>query len=159
MTGRAERLAAQLEAANEEFAAYLEALTLAEWLSPTRADDEEIRPVGVVALHVAEAHLTINARVMALAACSAVPPRRPELFAERNSRHAEENPRPDQAATIALLRHNCEVVAGRLRSLGDEELDRPGEVSGEPATAESEFKVRQLNHLRAHLESIRGGLT
>lgn len=112
MTVRADRLAAQLEAANEEFAAYLEALTPEKW-----------------------------------------------LFAERNSRHAEENARPDQAATIANLRHNCEVVAGRLRSLGDEELDRPGEVSGEPATAESEFKVRQLNHIYAHLESIRGGLT
>ena len=157
MSPRAERLAAELEAVNEELARYLEQLTPEEWLSPTRADDDELRPVGVVALHVAEAHLNINARVMALASGGEVPPRRPELFAERNARHAAENPRPDQAATIDLLRRNGGIAAARVRQLTDAELDRPGEVSGEPATAETEMQKRQLNHVRSHLESIRGG--
>ena len=153
---RAERLAAALEAANEEFAAHLEGLSPEQWLAPTGANDDEVRPVGVVALHVAEAHLNINARVMALAAGGEVPPRRPELFADRNAHHAAANPRPDQAETIELLRRNAGIVATRLRALSDEELDRPGEVGGEPATAETEFDRRQLSHLRSHLASIRG---
>jgi hypothetical protein len=156
VSSRADRLAAELETANEELARYLEGLSPEEWLSPTRADDEEVRPVGVVALHVAEAHLNINARVMALASGGEVPPRRPELFAERNARRAAENPAPDQAATVELLRRNCGIVAARVRRLTDEELDRPGEVSGEPATAETEMRKRQLNHVRSHFESIRG---
>jgi hypothetical protein len=156
MSGRSELLAAELEAVNEELAGYLEALSAEEWLSPTRADDGEVRPVGVVALHVAEAHLNISARVTALASGGVVPPRKPERFAERNAQHAAENPHPDQAATIDLLRRNCAIVAARVRALNDRELDRPGEVSGEPATAETEIQKRQLNHVRSHLESIRG---
>jgi hypothetical protein len=110
-----------------------------------------------VALHVAEAHLNISARVMALAAGGEVPPRRPELFADRNARRAAEKPRPVQRETIELLRRNGGIVAARLRTLSDEELDRPGEVSGEPATAETEIGGRLLNHVRSHLASIRGG--
>jgi len=154
---RAEVLAAEFEAANELFAVYLERLGPEEWLAPTKADDEELRPVGVVALHVAESHLGINARVTALAAGTEVPARRPEIFAERNARHAEANPEPDQVETIALLRRNGSLVAARFRALTDEELDRPGEVSGEPATAETEFSGRQMTHLRSHFASIRGG--
>jgi len=154
---RADRLAAEFEAANAELVAHLEALTPEQWLAPTAAGDEEVRPVGVVALHVAEAHLNINARVLALASGGEVPPRRPELFAERNARHAAENPRPDQVKTIELLRRNAGIVAARTRALGDEELDRPGFVTGEPTTAEGEFRNRQLAHVRTHLASIRGG--
>jgi hypothetical protein len=153
---RADALAAEFEAANELFAVFLERLSPEEWRAVTKADDEEIRPVAVVALHVAEAHLNINARVMALAAGGEVPRRRPELFAERNARHAAANPDPDQAETIDLLRRNGALVAARFRALSNEELDRPGEVSGEPATAETEFSGRQMNHVRSHFASIRG---
>jgi len=156
---RAEILAAEFETANEQFAAFLERMTPEEWRARTRADDDEVRQVGVVVLHVAEAHLGINARVMALAAGTDVPPRIPELFAERNARHAEANPNPDQAETIALLRRNASAAAARFRALSEEELDRAGEVSGEPATAESEFSGRQMNHLRSHFASIKGTAT
>jgi hypothetical protein len=153
---RSEALAAEFEAANELFAVYLERLSPEQWQEKTRADDEELRPVGVVALHVAESHLNINARVLALAAGTEVPARRPELFAERNARHAAANPDPDQAETIALLRRNGSTVASRFRELTAEDLDRPGEVSGEPATAESEFSGRLMNHIRSHYASIKG---
>jgi hypothetical protein len=148
-----ERLAAELRSVNEELARLLEGLSDEQWRMPV---SDELRPVGVVALHVARAHPRINERVRALASGTPVPPRRPELFDERNRREAESHPDPDRGETIALLRDNCAEAAALIEHLNDEQLHRAGEEEpGVPTTAERVIELRQIGHVRAHLASIR----
>ncbi len=80
---------------NNELIALLERGTPDQWRART-ADEGEVRSVGVIAHNVAWAHGHIARRVEAFAHGSPVPARHPELFDERNARHARDNPDPDQ---------------------------------------------------------------
>jgi hypothetical protein len=75
----AEALAREFAAANDELIALLERATPRQWRQRT-ADEGELRPVGVIALHVAWAHAHIARRVEAFAFDRPVLARRPELF-------------------------------------------------------------------------------
>ena len=148
--------ARQFAAANDELIALLESATPEQWRQ--RTDDEgELRPVSVIAHHVATAHPRIARRVEAFAHREAVPARQPELFDERNARHWRDNPEPEQVATIELLRQNAAAVAELLASLSDADLERTAsEGPGEPVMTTAEvIEQRQIGHVRAHLASIK----
>src|SRR5439155_3196856 len=83
--------------------------------------------------------------------------RRPELFDERNARHAQENPNPDRNATIDLLRHGGAAVIALIARLSDLELDRRAqEDPGAPMlTTADVIRLRQIGHVQSHLDAIR----
>ena len=83
MSARADRLAREFAEANGALVQLLEQATPEQWHQRTH-EEGELRPIGVIAHHVAWAHRHINQRVRAFAEGVPVPPRRPELFDERN---------------------------------------------------------------------------
>jgi DinB family protein len=156
MGARAEQLANQFSAANEELIAVLERVSPEQWRQRT-LDEGELRGVGTIAHHVAGGHERIGQRVAAFAHGTPVPARSPELFDQRNAEHARTNPNPDQRATIDLLRQNGSKVAEMIRRLSDAQLDQTStEGPGEPTMTTAEvIEQRQIAHVRAHLASIR----
>jgi hypothetical protein len=156
MSERANALAREFAAANAELIALLESATPEQWRERTE-DEGELRPVSVIAHHVATAHPRIARRVEAFAHGEAVPARQPELFDERNARHWRDNPEPEQRATIEFLRQNGAAVAELLSSLTDSELERTAsEDPGAPRMTTSEvIEQRQIGHVHTHLATIR----
>jgi DinB superfamily len=152
----AQDLARRFVAANDELIALLERATPEQWRQRT-ADEGELRPVGVIAHHVAGGHARIAQRVEAFAHARPVPPRRPELFDKRNAQHARENPEPDQRATIDLLRERGAAVATMIAGFTDVELDRmSSEDPGAPLMTTAEvIEQRQIEHLCGHLATIK----
>ncbi|MBV9322385.1 MAG: DinB family protein [Chloroflexi bacterium] len=159
MTARAESLAQAFAAANDELIGLLERAGPEKWRERT-PDDGELRPVGVIAHHVAEAHLRIARRVEAFARGEPVAARHPELFDDRNAREAQEHPDPDQRATIERLEHTGATIFSMIAGLSDAELDRTSsEDPGAPALTTAEvIELRQIGHVRSHLATIRAAL-
>ena len=152
----AEELARAFAAANAELIALLEDASPEQWRALT-ADEGELRPVGVIAHHVAWAHRHISRRVEAFATGQPVPPRRPERFDERNARHALENPDPDRAATLALLRADGAAVQALIAGLSDAQLARTSseDPGAQTMTTAEVIEQRQIGHVRGHLAAIR----
>ena len=90
MVSREQDLARQFANANEELIALLDHASPAQWRSRT-LDEGELRPIGIIAHHVAWGHTHIARRVEAFARGLPVPARRPDLFDERNAQHARES--------------------------------------------------------------------
>jgi hypothetical protein len=155
VSARAEALARNFSAANDELIALLEHATPEQWRQRT-LDEGELRPVGIIALHVADAHPRIARRVEAFAHGSEVQARHPELFDQRNAQHARENPDPNQQSTINVLRENGARVAELIRGLSDAELDRTSSEDPEAPqmTTAEVIEQRQIGHVRGHLAVI-----
>ena len=117
----------------------------------------EERPAVVVALHVAGAHLRINARVMAIAEGRPVPHRQPHLFDSNNAAQHAANPRPRRQEVVEKLRGNGALIADRIRMLNDSQLLREGvEDEGDgPVTARFVIEERQIGHISRHMAAIR----
>jgi DinB superfamily len=160
MSTRAEALARRFEQANQELIALLQQATAEQWRQRT-PDEGELRPVGVIAHHVALAHARIARRVEAFAHGRPVPARQPELFDERNAQHARDNADPDQQATLDVLRESGAAVAALIAGLSDLELERTAsEDPGAPAMTTAEvIELRQIGHVCSHLATIRTALT
>ena len=156
VSARAEALVQEFAAANDELIALLQQASPEQWRMHT-ADEGELRPVGVIAHHVAVAHARIAQRVEAFAHARPVPARHPELFDERNAQHARANPDPDQGATLDLLRANGAAVAALIAGLSDVELERAAsEDPGAPVMTTAEvIELRQIGHVRSHLATIK----
>jgi hypothetical protein len=156
MSERGAQLARDFQAANDELIALLESASAEQWHQPTE-DEGELRPVSVIAHHVAIAHPRIARRVEAFATSQPVPARQPDTFDARNAQHFRDNPSPDQAATIDLLRTNGAAVVALLSSLDDADLDRRStEDPGAPVlTTREVIELRQIGHVLTHLASIR----
>jgi DinB superfamily len=156
MSARAQALARAFEEANQELIALLQQATPEQWRQRT-LDEGELRPVGVIAHHVALAHPRIAQRVEAFAQARAVPARHPELFDERNAQHARDNPDPDQQATLDLLRESGAAVAALIAGLSDVELERTAsEDPDAPVMTTAEIiEQRQIGHVRTHLGTIK----
>ena len=138
MSARAEALAQQFAQTNNDLFALLARVTPARWGQRT-TDEGELRPVGVIAHHVALAHPRIAQRVEAFAHGRPVPARAPELFDERNAQHARDNPEPDQWATLELLPESGAAVAALIAGLRDVQLERTAsEDPGAPVITTAE---------------------
>ena len=155
---RSDALAAELERVNGELVDYLRGLDARQWLTPgvnspilQVGDEDEHRPVGTIAHHVASAYersvtglrLVVEGRPLA----------RPEPGS--SARHAAEHAEPDQAETIALLEERAARLAAAIRALTDEELDRET-ATFIGTTSLAGFIERAVNfHPAWHLSSIR----
>jgi hypothetical protein len=154
---RSEDLAAALERTNAELVAYVRALDEGQWLTPgvnspifQLGDEDEHRPVGTIAHHVASAYARSVMAVRMAASGQAIPP----PAAGSAARHAAEHAVPDQAETIQLLEQGAADVAAAIRGLGDEDLDRECETFI-GRTSVATFIERAINfHPHWHLTSI-----
>src|SRR6202521_5544115 len=134
-TSRSGRLADQFEAANENFIRAVEALTSDQWRMRGRNtpgmrinDEDEARPLGVIAHHVAVNQDVIMGRIQAVLRDAPTPPLD---IKEVNARHANEYAATTKAEVVSLLRKSGDQIAKDLRAIPDEKLDmgrdRPSE--------------------------------
>ena len=159
MSSCARELADEFQTANDELVQMLGRATPEQWRMRT-LDEGELRPVGVIALHVAVAHLRIARRVEAFARGEPVPGRHPELFDARNAREAANNPEPDQAATIERLRRDGAAITALIAGLSDAQLERTAteDEGGEVLSTAQVIELRQIGHVRSHLHTISAAL-
>ena len=157
-SARAERYAEEYASAVAAFAQLIESLSDEQWRRtganyPQRVNDEdEDRPVGVIAHHVAELAPGIMARTRAVAEGGAPPPLR--SFTESNARHAREHVEVTREEVLRLLReHEPEIVAG-LRSLSDEQLERATETPAGRLSVADRIERVLIGHIRMHQGSI-----
>jgi hypothetical protein len=154
-------LAAEFERVNRELVEYLRALDHEQWLtrgvnSPIMqvGDEDENRPVGTIAHHVASAYQRSLVNLPLMCAGQAVP--RPEPGSA--ARHAAENPEPDQTETIGLLEERGAHLAALIRGLTDQDLERQTTTFMGP-TSVAQFIARAVNfHPVWHLTSIRAAI-
>lgn len=158
---RSEELAGAFERANGELVEYLRALDAEQWLTPgvnspiiKVGDEDEHRPIGTIAHHVASSHQRTLSTLGHMVAGETAP--RPEPGSA--ARHAAENPTPDQAGTIHLLEERGAQVAAAIRGLTDEQLDLETVSMMGPTTVGGFVQRAVVFHPTWHLSSIRATL-
>ncbi|HZQ34801.1 MAG TPA: DinB family protein [Dehalococcoidia bacterium] len=114
-------------------------------------------PVGVAACHIAEGNRFIAGAIQRTAGISQIDPLGGEDIHTINARHAGEHAAVSKTDVLATFRENVAYLAGIIRVLTPEQLERSRELApGRPP-----MTVRQLiehaanGHITNHLESIR----
>lgn len=155
---RSEALAAELERVNGELVGYLRGLDERQWLTPgvnspliRLGDEDEHRPVGTIAHHVANAYLRSATGLRLMAEGQPVP--RPEPGSA--ARHAAANAEPDQAETIRLLEELGAQLAGVIRGLTDDELAREASTFMGTTSVAAFIQRAVIFHPLWHHSSIR----
>jgi hypothetical protein len=122
--------------------------------------EDENRPVGVVAHHIAigcAVHADMARRIADGKAVS-MTTLDVDGLARFNATHAADNPDPDQAGTIAFLQANASALAEVARSLSGDQLDRSGDVYGSHPTTEEFLQRIGIGHGDWHIDSIKATL-
>ena len=160
-TGRAESLAARIEAGAANLAAFAEGLSEEEWRTPVSESGRDGRPVGVIVHHVASVYpIEINL-ARTIAGGKAVTDVTWKVVAELNAKHAHDQTGVSKAPALELLRRNSREAAAAVRAFTDDELDRAAPFSlsfGAPVTAQFVIEDHALRHSWHHLARIRTAL-
>jgi len=158
---RTESLAAEFERVSRELVEYVSGLDRDQWLTPgvnspimTLGDEDENRPVGTIAHHVAMGYGRSAQGIATLVAGGQLTA--PQAGA--TARHAAEHPEPDQAETIALLRKSGAAVAAAIRGLTEEQLDIETNTFVGQTTVAGLIERAVIFHPVWHLTSIRATL-
>src|ERR1700704_1241921 len=148
---RSERLAEQFEAAQEKFIQVVEALTGDQWRMRGKNtpgmrinDEDEARPLGVIAHHVAVNEKLIMGRIQAVLHDAPTPP---IDFKETNKRHANEYADTTKAVVLSLLQDSGRQIAKDLRSIPDEKLDVARELPSGKMTVEQRIERVLIGHI------------
>jgi hypothetical protein len=155
MSAQAAELADRFERANNDLIALIERLTGAQWAAPSEDDG---RPVGVLAHHVATDHPILASFVEAVATGQPLPPLTMEMLDQYNAQHAAEHRGCTREETIDLLRREGAAAAGLVRRLTDEQLDRTAVIPWEgeaPVSARQLIERKLIGHIGEHLGGIR----
>lgn len=156
---RAAALADRIEEGAAGLAAFAEGLSEAEWQTPVSRTDR--RSIGVVVHHVASAYPIEIQLARAIASGQAVTDVTPQVVAEMNAKHAQDQASVTKDATLELLRRNSQEAAAAVRELTDEELDQAAPFSlsfDAPVTAQFVIEDHALRHSWHHLARIRAAL-
>src|SRR6202162_6316299 len=155
---RSGRLADQFEAANESFIRVVEALTSDQWRmrgrnTPGRRinDEDEARPRGVIAHHVALNQDVIMGRIQAVLQDKPTPP---VDFKEINARHANEYADTTKAQVLSLMRKSGDQIVKDLRAIPDKKLDIARELPSGTMTVEQRIERVLIGHIQGHKGSI-----
>jgi hypothetical protein len=156
---RSELLAVQFEAAHESFIQVVEALTSEQWRKRGNNtpqlrinDEDEARPLGVIAHHVAVNEEVIMGRIQAVLRDAPTPP---VDFTEINARHAFEYADTTKAEVVSLLRATGPQIARDLRAIPDEKLDIERQLpSGGTMTVLQRIERVLIGHIQTHQGSI-----
>jgi hypothetical protein len=155
--GSAGDLADQFIATHKEFYDLVKHATPVQWRAEgvnhpeiRRGDEDEGRPVGLIAHHVGNAYQNSLSRCRGWIRGEDSPPPTDET----NKRHAAENPDPDHRETLRFLNEKSAELEAFIRGLSDRELAAIGTFVRGPTTVE-EFIGRTVPfHIRWHLGSI-----
>jgi hypothetical protein len=155
---RSDRLADQFEAALENFITVVEALTNEQWRMRGRNtpgmrinDEDEARPLGVIAHHVAVNQDVIMGRIQTVLRDA---PTLPVNFKEINARHAFEYADVAKAEVVTLLRESGRQIAQDIRAIPDEKLDMARELPSGKMTVEQRIERVLIGHIQGHQGSI-----
>ena len=159
MGRRAESLAARIEEGAAGLAKFAEALSDADWGTPTSPTDR--RTVGQIVNHVALVYPIEIDLARAIAGGNAVTDVTWQVVADLNANHAREHSKVTKPAVLELLRKNSRQAAEAVRAFSDEELDRAAPFSlsfGAPVSAQFVVEDHALRHSWHHLARIRTAL-
>lgn len=156
MGDRAMALADEFEVVATGFRELVQGLTEEQWRMPgrnhptiRRGDEDEGRPVGVIAYHTAAAMRRQSSWLPEIAAGRPVPP-----APQSNEQQAAEHAGATQDEVVQLLDGAAPAVAAAVRALTDEELDRPARlIMGEMSVGEAVKRV-VIGHILWHRGSI-----
>jgi hypothetical protein len=158
---RAESYAAQFEAAMDDFTRLVELLTDEQWRRvganhPQRMNDEdEQRPVGVIAYHVAATSPLVIDRIRTSLEGRQLPPLN---FKTDNARQAEEHAGAGRDEVLALLRETRGPVAEAIRSFTDEQLDQATPTAVGAMTVAQRIEAVLIGHIKTHQGSIEAAI-
>jgi hypothetical protein len=157
-TTRSARLADQFEAAQEDFIRLVESLTVEHWRMKGQNtpdlrinNEDENRPVGVIAHHAAVNQDWIMNRIKAIVEDKPTPP---VDFKEINAHHANEHAHATRAEVLALLRDSKPRIAKDLRAIPDHLLDKERQFPTGTMTVQQRIERVLIGHMKSHLASI-----
>ena len=157
-TSRSGSLADQFETALEGFIQVVESLTNEQWRmrggnTPGMRinNEDEARPLGVIAHHVA-----VNLKVIMVRIQSAIheQPAPPIDFKQTNAKHANEYADTTKAQVLTLLRDSGQQIAKELRSIAEEKLDITQELPSGKMSVQQRIERVLIGHIQAHQGSI-----
>lgn len=154
---RAEEFATEFEAALDDFIRLVQSLTDAEWRMvgqnyPQRMNEEdEGRPVGVIAHHVALDGPVIVERIQATVAGRQP---LPLDIPKRNAQHARDHADVTCDEVLRLLRDSKPTIAAALREVPDDQLDVAQESPVGPMTLAFRIQAILVGHIKMHQGSI-----
>jgi hypothetical protein len=157
-TSRSGRLADQFEAAQENFIRVVESLTNDQWRMRGRNtpgqrinDEDEARPLGVIAHHVAVNQKVIMGRIQAVLHDQQTPP---VDFKQVNAKHANEYADTTKAEVVTLMRDSGRQIAKDLRAIPDAKLDMARELPSGKMTVQDRIERVLIGHITGHQGSI-----
>jgi hypothetical protein len=158
---RSDQYAQQFEAAQDEFIRLVESLNDEQWHLngknfPQRINDEdEGRPVGVIAHHVATNGDYITERIQTMLAGG---PLAPINQREVNAEHARSHAGVTKDEVLRLLRASKGRIANAVRSIPDDQLDIERNTPVGPMSAAQRVERVLIGHLKQHQGSIEAAI-
>jgi DinB superfamily len=158
---RSDQYAQQFEAAQDDFIRLIESLNDEQWHLagknfPQRINDEdEGRPVGVIAHHVATNGDYITERIQTMLAGGPLAPVNQRAV---NAEHARNHAGVTKDEVLRLLRSSKGRIASAVRSIPDDQLDIQRSTPAGPMSAAERVDKVLIGHLKQHQGSIEGAL-
>jgi hypothetical protein len=158
---RSAQLAEQYESAHDEFFGLVESLNTDQWQLagknfPQRIDDEdEGRPVGVIAHHVATNGDWIIERIQTMLAGG---PLAPVNMRAVNLEHARTHARVTKDEVLRLLRASKPRISTAVRAIPDDQLDVQRNTPAGPMSAAQRVERVLIGHMKQHQGSIEAAI-
>src|SRR4029077_5681857 len=157
-TTRSAHLADQFEAAQESFIRLVESLTVDHWRMKGKNtpelrinEEDESRPGGVIAHHVAVNQDWIMSRIRGLIEDK---PQPPVDFKVINAHHAKEHAHATRAEVLALLRDSMPRIAKEIRAIRDDRLDKERQLPSGTMSVQQRIERVLIGHMKSHQGSI-----
>lgn len=156
---RSARLADEFSAAQADFTRLVESLSDTQWHligknhpQLRQNDEDERRPVGVIAHHAATAGPWIMERIQLIVDGKPTPP--VDITAV-NAKHAEEHAGVAKGEVLTLLRESGTEIAAAVRAIPDDKLDLERPIPSGVMTVQQRIERVLIGHLQTHQGSIK----
>lgn len=159
---RSDSYAARFEADQQGFIELVESLDDEQWRRvgknyPQRMNDEdEGRPVGVIAHHVASSQDMLIERIE-VSVRGGVPP--PIDIRANNASHAAQHADASRDEVQRMLRHNKTSIAERIRSIPDDKLDVTQDSAAGALSVAQRLERVLIGHIAMHRGSIEAAIS
>lgn len=155
---RSARLAEQFSAAQEDFIRLVESLTDAQWRLKGKNnpqlrlnDEDEDRPLGVIAHHVATSGNWIMERIQAIVDGAPTPP---VDFKAVNARHAVQHAGVTKEEVLTLLRESGTKITAAVREIPGTSLDLERPIPSGVMSVQQRIERVLIGHIQTHQGSI-----
>lgn len=159
---RAAQYAEQFEAAQQDFIRLVETLTDEQWRKVGRNypkqmnEEDEGRPVGVIAHHAAISGPLIIGRIQRMLEGQ---PLAPVDMRTVNAAHSEEQAGVTREQVLEVLRSTQPQIAAAVRAIPDSQLDEPRDTPAGPMSAAQRLERVLIGHLASHRGSIEAAIS